>query len=184
MIYNLITAASSLPVSLADTKTHLRITHSDHDDMVTDLIWGAVREFENKSNECLSAQTWDLVLDESEVTSVIKFHKYPVLGITSISYYDSDNTAQSLTHSNGDYFSFVNGRPAFIDFSADETPSTYDRGDALTIRIYCGYSTLPYDIKQAILSRVYRLYENPNDPVSEKQTYFDRVLRDYRSYDL
>jgi len=184
VIYNLITSASTLPVSIAQAKEHLRITHADHDAMIADLIFAAAREFENKSNECLSRQTWDLVLSDAEVKEVIKFHKYPVLGIVSISYFDGDNAAQSLTSSNGDFFTFINGRPAVVDFSADETVTTYERQDAMTIRFTAGYSVLPYDIKQALLSRVYRLYEEPSDPVSERMTYFDRVLRDYRAYDL
>jgi len=184
MKYNLITAATTLPVSLADVVEHLRVSSSDHNSLITNLIWSVVKEFENETNTCLSAQIWDLVLTADEIKDVIEFHKYPVLGITSISYFDGDNESQSLTHSNGDYFSFINGRPAFVDFSADETVSTYDRKDAMTIRFLAGYSTLPYDIHQAILARVYRLYENPNDPISEKKSYWDVVLNSYRSYDL
>jgi len=184
MKYNLITPASTLPVSVADAKSHLRVTHSNHDNLIEDLIWGAAREFENRANVVLSAQTWDLVMDSDEVKERIEFLKYPVLGVTSISYYDTDNTLQTVTgtSSNREYISFINGRPAAVDFIVDETPSTYDRVDAMTIRFLAGYSTLPYDIKQALLAWIFRMYENPNDPVSMKVSFFDRVVSDYRSY--
>ena len=182
MIYNLITPATALPVSLVDVKEHLRITHSSHDDLITSIIWGATRQFENRSNECLSAQTWDLVLSEGEVLERIVFFKYPVSAITSVSYYDSDNALQTTS----DYVLFSNGKPASIRFDcdSDEVPTTYDRDDSMTIRFVCGYTTLPEDIKQAVLAKIFRLYENPGDPVSEKVSFFDKVVRDYRSYDL
>jgi len=182
MIYNLITPATSLPVSLAEGKSHLRVTHSSHDDLITDLIWAATKEFENRSNLCLTAQTWDLVLSQAEVTSRIGFFKFPVASITSVSYYDGDNASQTTT----DYTLFSNGRPSSIrfDLDSDETPTVYDRDDSMTIRFVGGYTSLPYDIKQALLARLFRIYENPNDPVSERMSYFDKVLQSYRSFDL
>jgi len=190
MIYNLVTAASSLPVSLADGKSHLRVTHSSHDDLITALLWGSIREFENYTNTCLSLQTWDLVLNQAEVTDRIVWYKYPVYSISEVQYYDGDNASQTTT----DYVSFLSGRPASIRFDcdSDETPTTYDRDDSMTIRFLAGYtaagsnsvSAFPTDIEQAILARVYRLYENPDDPVSERMTYFDKVLKSYRGYDL
>lgn len=182
MRYNLITPASSLPVSVADAKTYCGITHSSHDTLIEKLIWSASRAFENGANVCLTSQTWDLVLSSEEVKERIEFLKYPVKGITSISYYDSDNTSQSLTSSNEDYISFINGRPATIDFIVDETPTTYDRVDAMTIRFLAGYSTIPYDIYNAIAAYVYYYYENRNNPVKQKVSYFDTVVRTYRSY--
>lgn len=182
MIYNLITSATTLPVSVADAKGHLRVTHSAHDSLIEDLIWAATREFENRTNECLTSQTWDLILNQDEVVSRIQFFKYPVTSITSVSYYDSDNSTQTTT----DYTLFSNGRPASIRFDcdSDETPTTYDRDDSMTIRFVAGYTTLPFDIKQALLARVYRIYENPNDPVTERMSYFDKIVNNYRSFDF
>jgi len=184
MRYNLITPASTLPISVATVKTYCGVTHSSHDTLIENLIWSATREFENSANICITAQTWDLVLDDDEVVERIEFLKYPVLGITSITYYDTDNAVQTLSggSSNVDYISFINGRPAAIDFGVDETPSTYDRVDAMTIRFLAGYSTIPYDILDAISAKVYYLYENRNNPVKQKTSYFDTIVRSYRSY--
>jgi len=180
MIYYLVTPASVLPVSLADAKAHLRVTNSDQDNLITDIIWGAAREFENRTNEVLSEQTWDLVLNQSEVVTRIEFFKFPVKSITSVSYFDVDDSADTV--SSDDYTLFITGRPSSIIF--DSVPSTYLRDDSMTIRFVAGYTTLPLDIKQAVLAKVFRLYENPADPVSEKVSYFDRIVRDYRAYDL
>jgi len=173
------TQVVALPITRADAKTHLRITHTSHDDLIDDLIYAAAKEFENYTNLCLTAQSWYLVLNQAEVNERIEFFKYPVSSVTSVSYYDADNTLTTL--SSTDYTLFK-GRPSSIIF--DDVPSTYDRDDSMTIRFVGGYAVLPFDIKQALLARIYRIYENPNDPVSERQTYFDNIARSYRSYDL
>ena len=180
MIYNLVTAATSLPVPFVIVKEHLRITHSEHDSLISSIIWGAVREYENRANECLSAQTWDLSLKQKEVVTRVEFFKYPVTSITSVSYYDGDDASQTV--SADDYTLFTNGKPASIIF--DSVPTTYDRDDSMTIRFEAGYTSLPFDIEQAILAKIFRLYENPSDPVSERVSYFDKVVRDNRSYDV
>jgi len=179
------TKPSTLPVSVADAKAQLRITHSDHDDLVTDLIWGAVNAFEKRANVCLSAQTWKVFLDKGY--EEIELWKYPITGISSIQYYDDDNAIQTL--STDDYYSNVvagsNGyhpRPSVI--TVEDIPSTYEREDAFIITITAGYSEIDYDVKQALLSWVYRKYEDPNDAVTERISFFDNVVGDNRSYGL
>jgi hypothetical protein len=66
----------------------------------------------------------------------------------------------------------------------EDVPSTYDRDDAMMITFTAGYTTIDYDVKQAILAWVYRMYENPNDPVTERLSFFDNVVADNRSYGL
>lgn len=183
--YQIYKAATSLPISLADTKTHLRITHSNHDDLIEDLLWGAVHAFEKRANVCLTSQTWKAFCDKAY--DKIELWKYPITGISSIRYYDDDNVAQTL--STDDYFSNIaqgsmgyDPRPCVIEI--EDTPSTYEREDALVITFTAGYSTIDYDVKQAILAWVYRIYENPNDPVTERLSFFDKVIADNRSYGL
>jgi uncharacterized phiE125 gp8 family phage protein len=183
--YQIYKAATSLPISVADAKTHLRITGSDHDSLIEDLIWGAVQQFEKRANECLSSQTWKGFA--SKGYEEFELWKYPVTGISSIQYYDEDNALQTL--STDDYYSNVNEgstgwdpRPAVIFI--EDIPSTYDRDDAVIITFTAGYSTIDYDVKQALLSWVYRKYEDPNDAVTERISFFDNVVADNRSYGL
>ena len=183
--YQIFTAATTLPVSVSDAKAHLRVTHSDHDSLIEDLIWGAVKQFEKRGNLCLSTQTWLAFLEKGY--EEIELWKYPITGLVTIRYYDSDNALQGLSGS--DYYSNVNtgsqgyeARPTVIFVS--DVPSTYEREDAMIIKFTAGYSTIDFDVKQALLSWVYRKYENPNDAVTEKISFFDNVVGDNRSYGL
>lgn len=184
--YQIYAAATTLPISVADAKAHLRITNSTQDNLVEDLIWGAVKSFEKRANVCLSDQTWKAFLptfyDEIEI------YKYPVTSIDIIQYYDSDNAIQTLSSAN--YFSNLdtgsvgdyNPRPLLI--TVETSYSTYERDDAVIITFGSGYSTIDFDVKQALLSWVYRKYENPNDAVTERISFFDNIVEDSRSYGL
>lgn len=184
--YYIRTAATTLPVSVADAKAHLRITHTDHDDLISDLIWGAVKQFEKRANVCLSAQTWQAFLDKGY--EEIELWKYPITSISSINYYDSNNSIQTLSADN--YYSNVAAgsnstsypRPSVI--YVEDVPSTYEREDAFIIRFTAGFTTIDQDVKQALLNWVYRMYENPNDPVTQKTSFFDHVISDYRGYGI
>jgi len=183
--YYLYKAATSLPVSVADTKAHLRITNSTQDNLVEDLIWGAVNAFEKRANVCLSSQTWKVFLDKGY--EEIELWKYPITGISSIQYYDDDNALQTLSTSN--YFDNVDTgstgyhpRPCLI--FVEDIPSTYERDDAFIITFTAGYSSIDYDVKQALYAWVYRMYENPNDPVTEKLSFCDTVVSANRSYGI
>jgi len=184
-IYQIYKVATTLPVSVADAKTHLGVTGSDHDSLISDLVWGASKAFEKRANVCLSAQTWKAFADKSY--EEFELWKYPIAGISSIQYYDDDNALKTLSSAN--YYSNVNTgslgwdpRPIVIFITS--VPATYEREDAIIITFSAGYSSIDYDVKQALLSWVYRKYNNPDDPVTERVSFFDNVVSDLRSYGL
>lgn len=180
MKYTLKTAPTTLAVSVADVKEQLRIeSYGDHDAMIQSYIQGSTKTLEQKANLCLQAQTWTAYYTPSEVLERIFLYKYPITAINSIKYYDSDNALQTI--SSDDYTTIFTLRPSEVIF--DDPPSVYDRSDALQIEFVAGFTTVPDDIILAIKHRVYKEYNNPDDFVEMKQTYFDKIIRDYRSYE-
>ena len=180
MEYKLVTAATTYPVSVADAKTYCRVSHSNHDTLIEGLIKSATQQFENRSNLAIMPQTWKLSLNQSEVVERIEIAKYPILGIVSVNYYDDDNTLQSLTNSQRDYISFINGRPCSLIL--DEVPEVYDRDNAMEITFLAGFDDVPSDIEDALKMTVYRMYNHPDDPVTDRFSFVDRVIRDHRSW--
>lgn len=180
MKYKIVTPPSSLPVSVADMKTHLRETSSSLDALIQDYIESAVQLFEQRANIAIMPQTWKLTLNSEEVVERIEIYKYPILGFSSITYFDGDNTSQSLTNSQDDYISYIDGRPGSLIF--DSVPTVYDRDNAMTIQFLAGYETVPNDILLAIKMLVWRMYNHPDDPVSEKLSYVDKIVRDHRAW--
>jgi len=180
MEYKIVTPASTLAVSVADMKTHLRETSSDLDGLIETYIEAATKQFEQRTNLALMPQTWRLTLDDTEVVERVEIYKYPIIGFSSITYYDSDNVSQSLTSSADDYISYIDGRPGSLIF--DDPPTCYERDDAMTIQFVAGFSTVPDDILLAIKMMVWRIYNHPDDPVSEKFSYVDKIVNDYRAW--
>jgi len=180
MKYKIVTPASSLPVSVADMKTHLRETSSDMDSLIEGYIEAAVQLFEQRTNKAIMPQTWKLTLQDTEVKEKVTIYKYPILGFSSITYYDADNASQSLTNSQDDYISYVDGRPGSLIF--DDPPTTYVRDDAMTITFLAGYETIPNDVLLAIKMLVWRMYVHPDDPVSERLSFVDKIVRDHRGW--
>jgi uncharacterized phiE125 gp8 family phage protein len=86
----------------------------------------------------------------------------PVSSITSITYYDGDNTQQTLS---ADVYQLLSdARGPFVSPKSDQVwPGSYDRKDAVTITYIAGYGdtdAVPAAIKAAILLIVGHLYEN------------------------
>lgn len=63
MSLTLITPPVAEPISLADIKSHLRVTHSDEDALITGIIIAAVRAIEARCGIAMSPQQWRLRLD-------------------------------------------------------------------------------------------------------------------------
>lgn len=180
MIYKRTTDPTDLAVSVADMKTHLRITTSSHDTLIQSYIEAATNMIEKRANIMLGSQIWDVSLSQSEVVKKVELAKYPITSFSAVTYYDSDNALQSFSHSADDYIVFLDGRPSSLIF--DSVPSVYDRDDAMTVTFYGGYSTIPDDIVLGIKMLVWRMYNHPDDPVTEKQSFVDKIVRDNRSW--
>ncbi len=63
MKYVLETPPQSEPITLADTKQHLRIDHDDDDELITALISAARQHAETFTDRAFMPQTWYLYLD-------------------------------------------------------------------------------------------------------------------------
>lgn len=177
MDYNLKTAAATLPISIADMKTHLRVTNSDHDALIESYIEAAVDKIEGGANICLVTQTWNAYFRWNEVKELIRLWKFPVASIVSVKYYDTDNAIQ--TDAAGNRTESLKGHPATILF--EDTPSVYERTDAMDVEFTAGFTTIPSDIILAMKLYVARIYANPSDPVDEKIGYVEKTIEKYRS---
>jgi len=142
-------------IPLADVKSHLYITHSDDDTYLTTLIGKARRTVENYTNRAIGGQTrlWtvDLVACQQ-----YRIPGSPVVSVTAVTKKDDINSYESLTV-NDDYEIEDAGNKEFRCFSDGRYKITFT----------CGYdsSTLPSDLKQAILCQIAYLYENRGNEI-------------------
>lgn len=168
MPLNLVTPPAAPILSVAEAKTHLRVTSSDDDSYIEALVDAARAHVEGKTGitgRALVTQTWDLFLDDFPVNcdSVIEFPLSPLASVTHIKYYDENNDLQTIAPENYvvDTYS-MRGRiqPAY----GTNWPSVYPKMNAVVVRAVLGYgdaaADVPAPIRQAIKLLVGHLYEN------------------------
>jgi len=125
------------PVSLADAKEHLRISHTEEDNYILLLITTARRYLENELGEAIHSATYDYYLDDfpsGDITLPID----PLISVTHVKYYDADNVLQTLVEDT-DYRVDSNSLPGVIE-EIGTWPFVYDRTSAVQIRFTAGPS--------------------------------------------
>ena len=162
------TAPSTTPVSLAEAKTHLRVTGTDDDTYITTLIDVATQTAEEFLNLKLMSQTWVLYLDEFPDYFDLLIGTLKTASIGGIKYYNDSNVITTLADSN--YFIDEFHRPARVYFADDATiPDTFSRPNAVAVEFTLGFSTasnVPAPIRQAILLIIGTYYEVRQDVVT------------------
>ena len=177
----IITDTSTLAVSLTSLKAHLGITTSSEDTRLTALIYSAQKAIENMVDGCLvlTPTVFDWTLPSFH-SSRIALPMPPLNVLTSIKYYDSDNSQQTL-NSNSYYVVASSFAPSFVQ-TKTSWPSTYSRPDAVVFRFTAGFSTVPPDLAFCVLSLAASWNENREAELAgtittEIKLGVDRVLR-------
>lgn len=163
MLLNRTVAPTVYPVSLVEAREQLRITDTTEDAYLNSLIAVATEMVEQMVGRPIASQTWALAINGA--VSKVYLPKLPVVSVSSIAYYDRDNASQTATVS--DFYLFTDEDKAWLEPKPNISwPETYDRADSLTITFVAGYSTVPDNLRHAVLLMVSNFFEN-RLPVSE-----------------
>ena len=163
MALKLSTAPTVEPVSIADAKAQSRIDIADEDTLIADMVKGARQYAERITSSSFITQTWQLVLDSWPGREIF-LPKGPLQSVTSIKYYDADDTEYTVTST--DYIVDTYSKPGriFIKSTASWPTTTLRDINGVIITFVAGYgdtaSTVPSDIKAAIRLMFGDLYEN------------------------
>lgn len=159
-------APASEPVTLTQAKAHCRVDSVDDDPLISALIVAAREYAEVFLGRALITQTLDLTLNG--FAPIIELPRPPLQSVTSITYTDSNGTAQALSST---YYTVDTKREPGRVFEAYgyNWPTTQAVINAVTIRYVAGYgeaTSVPQRIKQAILLAVGHWYENRESTIS------------------
>src|SRR5688572_21345135 len=139
----LVTAPTSEPIMVGETKDFLRVTGSDEDVLISGLITAARQTVDGRDgwlNRALITQTWDLVLDAFPSTTLtpIEVPLPPLQSVTSITYVDGNGATQ--TWSSVNYLVDSKSQPGRITPAHGESyPATRRIVNAVTVRFVAGY---------------------------------------------
>lgn len=184
-----VTDAALEPLSLEETKDHLRVDHNDDDSYIEPLIVSVRKWAEIFLNRALITQTWDLFLERFPHSSsaMIEIPWPELQSITTIKYQDISDIQQTWASSN--YVVDINREIGRVVTVQDgEYPSTFGHIHDVEIRFIAGYGSNPADVPraiiQAMLLRIGHFYERREDssvvPMSKIPHASDDLLWSYK----
>jgi uncharacterized phiE125 gp8 family phage protein len=167
--YQVITPASTYPVSLTEAKSHLKVDTTADDTYITSIIKAATQLSEEYTNRFFI----DTVIEQyaSNFADLQTLFKSKVSAVAYVKYYDSDNSLQTLSATV--YDTQLNYEPSQIQLANNQNfPSITKRNDAVVARYTVGYgsaaSDVPEIIKQAILLTIGNFYQNRASVITGK----------------
>jgi uncharacterized phiE125 gp8 family phage protein len=180
-----VTGPTSEPITLAEVKRQLFLAESDtsQDAELVNRIQAAREKWESDTDTYLLTQTLS-VTAEAFAGREIELSGRPIQSITSIQYYDENDTLRTFSNS---LYSF-NVTEREIELKWNETwPVTAIRWDAVKITYVAGYTSIaavPAIYKQSMLHFVtYLHYGNrgDNDRPNDLRAYENLVRNNMRS---
>jgi uncharacterized phiE125 gp8 family phage protein len=164
---SLVTGPTTEPVTLAETKAHLRVDIAEDDGLIAGYILAARRYAEGYTRRAFMTQTWDYTIDyawpstnaSGYCTQRITLPLPPLQSVASISYVDTDGNTQTL--SSDQYLVKTDDTSGVIEPAYGVTwPDIRYQIWAVTVRFVAGWAQIPDEIRMAILLLVGHWYEN------------------------
>lgn len=167
MSLSLVTAPTVEPLTLDETKAHLRVESDDENGLIYAWIVAARRYCEAYTGRAFLPQTWDLKCDAFPCAyDSIRLPMPPVTSVTSVTYLDTSGASQTWSSSlyltdlpTGPRAAPARITPAYAQYY----PPTYNVMNAVTVRFVAGYATqelVPYEIKVAMRLLIGHWYMN------------------------
>ena len=168
----LIAAPAVLPLTLAETKEHLRVDDTDSDNLITTYIEAATSYVDAEYGylgRALVTQTWELVIDGFPLHE-IKVPLPPLQSVVSVRYDDTAGDEQTLPADQ--YYVDDASEPAWIVAASGGWPTgVLDALNSVRVRFVAGYdpttdsppdlrANIPRAIKQAMLLLIGSFYEH------------------------
>jgi len=158
MTFVVAVAPTEEPVTVAEFKTHARVSGSANDAEITAMITAARQYAEQETGRWMITQTVDAYFDAFPHC----FSLPPLQSVSSITYIDSNGDSQTLDSSL--YRVDAKSKPARITAASGTSwPSTQDVTNAVTVRFIAGYgaaAAVPECIKQWIKIRGEHYFDN------------------------
>lgn len=186
----LLTEPTVEPVTLAETKKFVDISHDDDDLLIERLITASRKHIEMFTSSSLVRQEHRLYLDSFQEACL---PLGPVQEISQVQYIDIDGVTQTVATS---VYELSSDEDKIMLSYGQTWPSARYQENAVWVDYYTGYfnaaespidltETVPSDIKVALMMMVHDLYDNPSSQQnvqSYKNPAFDALIGLYRKW--
>ena len=193
------TAPGAEPITLAELKTQLRISGTDEDTYLTNLIEEARQEIEDTTGIAFITQVWQLTLDrwpaareewwdgmrEAHIDVIyggnranyasLKLPRYPLQTVDTINVYDEDGTQTAVTIANVFDVDTESLRGRLTIQRGATWPVALRANNAIEITYTSGYgdaaSDVPAPLKRAVRQMAAYMYEHRGDGCDPKDAF-------------
>lgn len=177
------------PVTIADARSWLRVSHTSEDQLIGSLISAARQDVESQTGLSLIHQEWRLTFDNWPNSNIIELPRGPVAAVIAVTVYAADGTPSVLPPAS--YLLDMRSEPARLMFESHITPG--QRLNGIEIDFSSGFgptgTSVPDILKRAILLLVAHWYEfrgafrASDQPVSYPDSYLP-LLRPFKKVRL
>ena len=165
--YTRIIEPATEPITTAEAKDHMRITHTDEDTYIAGLIAVARMYIEDISYRALVTQTWQYSIPCFPAIKEIELPVPPLQSITLIEYLDEVGVSTTFNASN--YIvdtAGLRGRVVLADSANWPSPSSLYPVNPVRITFVAGYTAIQDIDKQLMYFLVAHWYENREPTIS------------------
>jgi uncharacterized phiE125 gp8 family phage protein len=161
----LTTPPATEPVSLAEAKAHVRVTHADDDVYISTLIVSARRRVEARTGLRLITQGWSQFMDCWPHGGVVDLQLNPVASVSDVITYGDTDTPATIDPAH--YFLDATSNPPRVVFRSGRFPANPGRrAKGIEVRVTAGFgaaAAVPQELKQAVLLLVADAFSNRGD---------------------
>lgn len=176
------TNPSGLAVSLAEAKSHLRVSGTSQDTHITLLIQASTEKLERDINRCIIQASWQQAMYcFPEKGEPVQLMIRPATAVSSITYVDTDGATQTLSVSD---YTFSSARQVVFSETGEWPEVNMDTvSDKVFVNFTCGVADsgcVNPLIKQAILLETGRAYFDPaqeNQANSDNGKTYEMIVR-------
>ena len=187
MAFDIVTAAASEPITLAEAKNFLRVDHTDDDDLISALITAARSMCEEYTRRILVTTTIDEYFDQFPKnhwdghSNILYLSRGPVASISSVKYVDEIGSEQTISSSL--YVTDTISEPARIQ-STDGWTTGAGVINQLIVRYVVGtdVSAIPKPLIQGMMLVISDLYDQRGDRVRQLPTASEYLWNPYRIF--
>lgn len=146
----LTTPPTAEPVSLAEAKAHLRLSHNDDDTYLASLTMAARRMIESRLSLAIMPQAWALFADRWPDDGIVQLPLHPVTSIESVAVFGDDDSAATIDPAH--FYLDAASRPARLVLRHGRFFNPPGRkANGIRISFEAGYEVAPAELKQALL---------------------------------
>lgn len=177
MATKVVTPASTLPITLADAKAHIKAVTTDEDTQVTAFIQAATDRIERDTGLSLLTQTIDIFVDGVTLQDRFELPVSPIQSVTSFSYTDTAGIVQVWPTTQYEV-DLASPQPRIGLAMQGMWPTDLRFFQPITIRVVAGWTSaalIPAGLILAIKMVVAWLDQNRAPGMFERQLYADWI---------